>query len=207
MCQVFTSAGLKGYFWKTEKVNYISLFVQLQVLLSSFSAPTAPVLILVKIFAQIRESVFNFSKAVVVVNQSRREVCQPGFLAIIGPKLADGPPILQEKYKMPQIQIRRQRHKFAFLQKWTQNVILILLQKKIQNTNTNENTDSMKSFTFALTVRFSWKWEEDKSRTSCGKVWLLVRARTAPIDGCRHLIAHCTTSHSTSYCTTSPLHY
>ena len=90
MCQVFTSAGLKGYFWKTEKVNYISLFV----LLSSFSAPTAPVLILVKIFAQIRESVFNFSKAVVVVNQSRREVCQPGFLAIIGPKLADGPPIL-----------------------------------------------------------------------------------------------------------------
>ena len=118
MCQVFTSAGLKCYFWKTEKVNYISLFVQLQVLLSSFSAPTAPVLILVKIFAQIRESVFNFSKAVVVVNQSRREVCQPGFLAIIGPKLADGPPILQEKYKMPQIQIQRQRqkHKFAFLQ-------------------------------------------------------------------------------------------
>ena len=101
------SAGLKGYFWKTEKVNYISLFVQLQVLLSSFSAPTAPVLILVKIFAQIRESVFNFSKAVVVVNQSRREVCQPGFLAIIGPKLADGPPILQEKYKIPQIQITK----------------------------------------------------------------------------------------------------
>ena len=98
---------------KTGKLNYILLFGQLQVLLSSVSAP---VLILVKIFAQIRESVFNFSNAVVVVNQSRREVCQPGFLAIIGPKLADGPPILQEKYKMPQIQIRRHRHKFAFLQ-------------------------------------------------------------------------------------------
>ena len=37
---------------------------------------------------QITESVFNFSKAAKVVNQSGGEVRQPGFLAIIGPKLA-----------------------------------------------------------------------------------------------------------------------
>ena len=65
---------------KTGKVNYISLFGQLQVPLFSFSALKAQVLILVIIFAQIRESVFNFSKAVLVVNQSRRKVRQPAFL-------------------------------------------------------------------------------------------------------------------------------
>ena len=84
------------FWWENDS---ILPFVQLH-----FQSFSAPVLILFKIFAQIRESVFNFSKAVLVVNQSRRKVCQPGFLAIIGPKLADGPPILQEKYKMPQIQ-------------------------------------------------------------------------------------------------------
>ena len=54
---------------------------------------------LIVTLAQITESVFNFSKAVPVVNQSRQEVRQPGFLAIIGLKLADGRPP-SWKYKM-----------------------------------------------------------------------------------------------------------
>ena len=58
-----------------------------------------PSLLLIVTIAQITESVFNFSKAVPVVNQSRQEVRQPGFLAIIGLKLADGRPP-SWKYKM-----------------------------------------------------------------------------------------------------------
>ena len=88
----------------------------------------------------------QFFKSGKVVNQSGQEVCQPAFLAIIGPKLADGPPILEEKYKMPQIQIPNTTYKIRLYkfanQQWADRAPFWILfkmkkYKRLKNTDTN----------------------------------------------------------------------
>ena len=122
------------------------VFFFVRAFLNPISPLRALVLIPIIIVAQITESVFNFSKAVKVVNQSGQEVCQPAFLAIIGPKLADGPPILEEKYKMPQIQIPNTTYKIRLYkfanQQWADRAPFWILfkmkkYKRLKNTDTN----------------------------------------------------------------------